>query len=236
MVTVETSIIDQVQIALFPNNFIIQDSSILGAKLLSNNFISDEKLVINSFLTSNAPGDIVRVEAVLKDYPNVQLKIAQTKVSLYFTNPTNDINFKVDIGEMEKIINKMYGLILKDLTFKRIGYITRVFKVVNNPVDLFREKISFGNKIDLNDVEIKLTFTAIFDNKNWEKIKFNKHVVLGTGYVTKDPSQKTAIIQYDLNVQQEQDPKWDLSNSIEFLRESNLKSSDAEVIFKEIFK
>lgn len=235
MTGVMSTITDQVQIALFPNDFEIKSPSSLSAKLIDQDFISGENLVINSFLTSSAPGEILRIEAVLKEDSNVQLKIAQKKVSLYFTNPSSSASFKVDVAKIEDSIKKINNLFLQGHTFNRVGYITTVFQVVEDPVSLFKVKINFTNKDTLKDAEAKLTFITEFNKKEWASIEFNKHLVLGTGYVTSDPSQKTAILQYDLNVRQDQNPKWDIDNAIEFVKKANSISADSDAIFKEVF-
>jgi hypothetical protein len=230
-----SAVLDQIQIALFPNNFKILSPSSLGADLIDKDFISGKNLVINSFLTDTSPGEIVRIEALLKEDVDIQLKIAQTKVSFYFTNPSSSGDFKVEASKIEDLINRINKLFLKGQTFNRVGYITTTFKIVENPISFFKGKVNFVSDKDLKDVKAQLTFTTDFDTKEWSDIEFNKYLELGTGYLINDPDQKTVVLQYDLNVRQDQNPEWNIEDVVKFIKKANSRQSDPDSLFAEVF-
>jgi len=228
-------VVDTIQIALFPNNFGIENPTSFGTKLLMNKVIKEDDLVINSYLDEKAPANIVRLEAKIANKREIEVIVSQSKVDFFWRNFKSEVDYQIDVSEILKVVKEFCEVILKDHTFTRVGFITTLYKEIDDPQELIKLNILNKNKFssDLLDGQIKLTFD--YQSSDLDKtVNYNKHILITDGKKKNDLTKKVVGIQYDLNTRQDQKLEWSFKEVEVFIKNAQ-KTSDKDVIFKEFF-
>lgn len=244
-------ILDTVQVALFPLNFTIESSPDLASGLDGFLDQSPKQMRVDSFLDTGGPKDIVRIRSLVKDKPHIEVQLSPAKISLFWRNETSAVDYQVQIEEVVEVVkglvSKLEELGSDQINFGRVGYITTIFKPVEEPADGLSKLLTDNKDIMIKNQcisDLQLTVTYDFDKemrpKVDESISYNKHIKLNQGRANKLDNKKVLIVEYDLNTRQadKQPPnvtvEWNVEKVEKFITEA-AALSDKDHIYGQYF-
>lgn len=219
------SFTDQIQIVIFLKKLDLDKPSEIFQKLSEK--LSTSYDGANYYLPiPNSPSGIPVIKLMSKDN-KMSCQISSTKIDFFWNNVNQEENFDISSEEIHEVIKNVALTLTEDVLIKRVGYSRFVILKTKDIVKPLGEKLfQLPALTTLTDYSIQLTYPHNLDVYN----NCNKVITVQSAVTKKHPSKKVILAYIDINTNQNDNLKWNLSNLPEFLEEVNLKLTVEEVV------